>query len=237
MKETIVFVHGMAHGAWCWEENFIPYFEKLGYNCVAFDLPGHEVQGSTRRISYPLGEYVEALHRVVANLAAPPIIIGHSMGGMILQKFLQKGSCKKAILLASVPPSGVLMASLRVLTKVPGAIPYLFQLNLLGVFKKYPQLMFNDPDLCVRYAPLMCAESFVAYFGLIFPLKHRTSVPLLVVGGSADGLITVQEFADTAKHYRAQLEIIEGGSHDLMLDKDFEKTAEVIKRWILNSDH
>jgi pimeloyl-ACP methyl ester carboxylesterase len=232
MKETIVFVHGMAHGAWCWEEHFIPFFEKLGYNCVAFDLPGHEVQGSTRRISYSLSDYVEALHRVVAKLETPPIIIGHSMGGMILQKFLQKGSCKKAILLASVPPSGVLMASLRVLTKLPGAIPYLFQLNLLGVFKKYPQLMFNDPALSVRYSSKMCSESFLAYLGLLLPFHRRTSVPLLVVGGSADGLITVQEFANTAKHYKAQLEIIEGGSHDLMLDKDFEKTAKVIKSWL-----
>jgi alpha-beta hydrolase superfamily lysophospholipase len=53
-----------------------------------------------------------------------------------------------------------------------------------------------------------------------------------VVGGSEDGLITVNEFADTAKRYGAELEIIEGGSHDLMLDEDFEKTAEVIKRWL-----
>jgi pimeloyl-ACP methyl ester carboxylesterase len=230
MKETIVFVHGMSHGAWCWEEHFIPYFEKLGYTCVAFDLPGHEVPGSTRRISYSLGDYVEALHRVVANLKAPPIIIGHSMGGMILQKFLQTGSCKKAILLASVPPSGVLMASIRALFRYPGLIPYLLQLNLLGGFRKYPQLMFNNTS---RFASFMCAESFIAYLELMLPVNHRTSVPILVVGGSEDGLITVNEFADTAKRYGAELEIIEGGSHDLMLDKDFEKTAEVIKRWLL----
>jgi alpha-beta hydrolase superfamily lysophospholipase len=43
----------------------------------------------------------------------------------------------------------------------------------------------------------------------------------------------VNEFANTAKHYKAKLEIIKGGSHDLMLDNDFEKTAEVIKRWLL----
>ena len=232
MKETIVFVHGMAHGAWCWEENFIPFFEKLGYSCVAFDLPGHEVQGSTRRISYSLGDYVEALDRVVANLETPPIIIGHSMGGMILQHFLKKGICKKAILLASVPPSGVLFASLRALFRYPGLISYLLQFNLMGGFKKYPQLMFNDPDLCVRYAPLMCAESFVAYLGLMRPVFHQSTAPILVVGGSEDGLITVQEFADTANHYNAQLEIIEGGSHDLMLDKDFKKTEEVIKSWL-----
>jgi pimeloyl-ACP methyl ester carboxylesterase len=229
MKETIVFVHGMAHGAWCWEEHFIPYFEKLGYTCIAFDLPGHEMQGSTRRISYSLGDYVAALHRVVANLEAPPIIIGHSMGGMILQKFLKTGSCKKAILLASVPPSGVLMASIRALFRYPGLIPYLLQLNLLGGFRKYPQLMFNKTS---RFASFMCAESFIAYLGLFIPVFHRTEVPMLVVGGSADGLITVNEFADTAKYYKAKLEIIEGGSHDLMLDENFELTASAIDHWI-----
>ena len=232
MKETILFVHGMCHGAWCWEEYFIPYFEKLGYNCVAIDLPGHETQGSTRRISYSLGDYVEALHRVVANLEAPPIIIGHSMGGMILQHFLKKGTCKKAILMSSVPSSGVLKASLRVLTKYPGVIPYLLRRNLNGAFTNYPQLILNDPILSKRYAPRMCAESFVAYLGLMLPVYHRASVPILVVGGSKDGLITVSEFASTAKHFGAELAIIDGGSHDLMVDNDFEKSAKVIQEWI-----
>jgi alpha-beta hydrolase superfamily lysophospholipase len=40
------------------------------------------------------------------------------------------------------------------------------------------------------------------------------------------------QIADKIKSMKAQLEIIEGGSHDLMLDKDFEKTAEVIKSWL-----
>jgi pimeloyl-ACP methyl ester carboxylesterase len=230
MKETIVFVHGMAHGAWCWEEHFISYFEKLGYHCIAIDLPGHEKPGSTRRISYTLGDYVQALQRTVENLATPPIIIGHSMGGMILQRFLQNGSCKKAILMSSVPPSGVMRASLRALFRYPGLIPYLLQLNLLGGFKKYPQLMFNQSS---RYAPKMCSESFIAYLTLLFPIFHPISTPLLVVGGSDDGLISVQEFQQTAKHYEAELEIIEGGSHDLMLDADFMKTADVIHEWII----
>jgi pimeloyl-ACP methyl ester carboxylesterase len=54
----------------------------------------------------------------------------------------------------------------------------------------------------------------------------------LVVGGSKDGLITVREFESTAKHYNAKLTIIEGGSHDLMLDEDYEKSALAIEKWI-----
>jgi alpha-beta hydrolase superfamily lysophospholipase len=72
----------------------------------------------------------------------------------------------------------------------------------------------------------------MAYLGLMLPVSHKTSVPILVVGGSEDRLISVQEFSQTAKHYGAKLAIIQGGSHDLMLDADAEKTAKVIQEWI-----
>jgi pimeloyl-ACP methyl ester carboxylesterase len=232
MKETIVFVHGMCHGSWCWKEKFVPYFEQLGYNCISFNLPGHETEGSVRRISYSLSDYVQALHNQVEKLDKPPIIIGHSMGGMILQLYLKTKTCKKAVFMSSVPPSGVLIASLRVILRYPGVIPYLLLRNLLGAFKKYPHLMFNNAILTSRYAHRMCAESFRAYIGLFIPISHRSSIPILVVGGSKDGLITVREFESTAKHYNAKLTIIEGGSHDLMLDEDYEKSALAIEKWI-----
>jgi pimeloyl-ACP methyl ester carboxylesterase len=234
MKETIVFVHGMSHGAWCWEAYFIPYFEKLGYHCLAMNLPGHEEKGSTKSISYSLQDYVRALSKFVANLPEPPIIIGHSMGGMILQRFLKTGSCKKAILMSSVPPSGVLMASLRVIFNHLGSIPFLFQRNLLGVFHKYPELMFNDLSVAQKFKSNMCAESFIAYLGLLIPISNQTTTPMLVIGGSEDALITQEEFRQTAKYYQAKLERIEGGSHDLMLDPDFTKTADSIHQWLTN---
>ena len=55
---------------------------------------------------------------------------------------------------------------------------------------------------------------------------------MLVMGGSRDGLISVKEFKQTAKHYKAELEIIEGGSHDLMLDDEYLKSSELIHQWI-----
>jgi alpha-beta hydrolase superfamily lysophospholipase len=117
--------------------------------------------------------------------------------------------------------------------RYPGVIPYLFRRNLLGAFKKHPYLMFNKAKLTARYAHRMCAESFSAYLGLLIPISHSTATPILVVGGSKDGLITVREFAGTASYYKAKLAIIQGGSHDLMLDEDFEQSAQAIQEWIL----
>jgi pimeloyl-ACP methyl ester carboxylesterase len=232
MKETLVFVHGMSHGAWCWKERFIPYFEAKGYTCLAINLPGHEEMGSSKVISYSINDYVQALGSFVDKLDTPPILIGHSMGGMIVQRYLKTGKAKKAILLASVPPSGVLRPSLRTLFRYPGAIPYLLQGNLFKAFQQYSQLFFNDNPLSEVYKPKLCAESFLAYLGLFIPVTHRIDCPVLVIGGSADGLISVDEFQQTAKHYQAPIEIIDGGSHDLMLDEGCEKTAEVMKGWM-----
>ena len=92
--------------------------------------------------------------------------------------------------------------------------------------------MFNEAKIAEKYAFKMCAESFLAFVTLVLPIFHKISTPLLVVGGSKDQLITVNEFAQTAKRYGAKLEIIEGGSHDLMLDDDYLQTTEAIKNWL-----
>ena len=92
--------------------------------------------------------------------------------------------------------------------------------------------MLNKAILTARYAHRMCAESFSAYLGLLIPISHNTSIPILVIGGSKDGLISFREFESTAKHYNAKLAIIEGGSHNLMLDEDYEKSTLEIVKWI-----
>lgn len=92
--------------------------------------------------------------------------------------------------------------------------------------------MFADKSVAQKFKSNLCAESFIAYLGLLIPISNQTSTPMLVIGGSADALITQDEFRQTAKYYQAKLELIEGGSHDLMLDPDFTKTADTIQQWL-----
>jgi len=235
MNETIVFVHGVSHGAWCWEEKFIPFFEQLGYRCIAFDLPGHAEAGSTKAIHFSMDDYVDALALVVDSLDQDPILVGHSMGGMIVQRYLRRGRCKKAILLASVPPSGVLLPSLRVLLSYPASLKYLFQADLLGVFKKYPSLMLGVHAASSHYLNQMCAESFWAYCQMLIPLgRIKQGVPMLVLGGTEDALISVDECKQTANRYGADLILLEGGSHDLMLDPKAQNYLDIMRQWLFD---
>ena len=102
-KETILFVHGAWHGKWCWDKYFRKTFTDKGYQIITFDLPGHDKSGKIKGINkYSIRDYVDSLKAEVQKLQELPIIIGHSMGGLVLQKYLEKQTCKKAIFLSLI---------------------------------------------------------------------------------------------------------------------------------------
>ena len=105
----ILFVHGMFHGAWCWEEHFLPFFAQRGYAAHALSLRGHAGSEGCERLRWTsLADYVSDLGQVVNQLPRPPVLVGHSMGGMITQKYLQSHQSPAAVLLASISPIGLL---------------------------------------------------------------------------------------------------------------------------------
>jgi alpha-beta hydrolase superfamily lysophospholipase len=93
--------------------------------------------------------------------------------------------------------------------------------------------MFGSNIRTVEYADKMCAESFWAYLQLMIPLlRIKKGIPMLVMGGTEDLLISVNEFKQTAKVYGAELMLMDGGSHDLMLDPDCARYADKIYAWM-----
>ena len=137
-----------------------------------------------------ISDYVKALEREVEKLDSPPIIIGHSMGGLVVQKFLEKNTCKKAVLVASVPPYGVIKTSLRFLKK-PYAYPALLGLNLYGLVNtldKSRDAFFSESlsqEKLKEYTDQLCSESYLAFLNMLLPrikVNHHIKIPLLVVG-------------------------------------------------------
>ncbi|PJF20634.1 MAG: alpha/beta hydrolase, partial [Phototrophicales bacterium] len=120
-KIPLLFVHGAWHGAWCWEEYFLPYFAKHGYDSYALSLRGHAgSEGKWRWAS--VHDYVADVAQVAAQFDIPPIVIGHSMGGYIVQKYLEKHPASGAVLVASVPTIGTLPFFIRFGLKRPVAM-------------------------------------------------------------------------------------------------------------------
>jgi pimeloyl-ACP methyl ester carboxylesterase len=88
-KASILFVHGAGHAAWCWRDHFTGWFEALGYTVAAPDLPHHGDLNRDGLKFTPLSAYVDAVAQEAVRLEPPLILIGHSMGGFIIQKYLE----------------------------------------------------------------------------------------------------------------------------------------------------
>ena len=86
-KKTMVFIHGAYHGAWCWEENFVPYFLERGINVVSIDF--HKKSKKTK-----VEEYIQYLNEVIEKLEGELYIVSHSLGAAILERYIVKYSPK-----------------------------------------------------------------------------------------------------------------------------------------------
>ena len=109
----LLFVHGAFIGAWCWAEHFLPYFAKHGFRACAVSLSGHGRSPGRERLDWlSIADYVNDLEQAVSRVGGDPILIGHSMGGFVVQKYLERASAPGVVLMASVPPQGLLPASI-----------------------------------------------------------------------------------------------------------------------------
>ena len=116
----ILFIHGMWHAAWCWAEYFLPYFSQHGYAAYAISIRGHGSSEGKKKLRWSsLDDYISDVSHVINQMEEPPIPVGHSMGGMIIQKYLEKNKTPAAVLLASTPPKGVLATTARTFIRHP----------------------------------------------------------------------------------------------------------------------
>ena len=111
MPETIVMLHGMWGGAWCWE-NYKGFFEKKGYNCITPILRFHDVEPNEtpppQLGTTSLLDYAEDLEKEIRKLDEVPILMGHSMGGLLAQILGSRGLAKALVLLSPAPPRGII---------------------------------------------------------------------------------------------------------------------------------
>lgn len=243
-KETpILLVHGAWHGAWCWEEYFMPYFAEHGYHVHALSLRGHagSTGGDVRWVS--LSDYVDDVRGVATSFEQFPILIGHSMGGMVLQKYLQSASVyvPAAVMLAPAPFNGVLPMTARLLMRMPGAmletVPSVSVDPLVSTPERVRQMFFSKAlpdDELTRYTDQLQSESLRAILDMSFfdlPTPYHPDCPLLVLGAVYDALFPTREIQQTARVYGTEAEFF-NVAHDMMLDVGWEAVAARIVTWL-----
>jgi pimeloyl-ACP methyl ester carboxylesterase len=240
----LLFVHGSGHAAWSWDEHFLSWFAAQGFNTWAVSLRGHGKSEGAERLRWTsIAAYVDDVRRVAVTLPSEPVLIGHSLGGLIVQKYLERYDVRGAVLLAPSPARGMFLQGIRLFLGNPLLFARVYATLEPGLVfstrERARRFLFSreasDADID-RYVARLGRESFRAMLGMAFNLPRvrkirQRACPMLVLGGGADTLVPPSEVEGTARAYGAPCTIFPGMGHDLMLEPHWQRVAERMREW------
>jgi len=240
----LVFVHGAFVGAWCWEKNFLDWFAERGYEVHALSLRGHNGSPATSHVhGHTISDYLADVEAVTACLDQEPVIVGHSMGGFLAQKYMEKHNGAGMVLMASMPPTGGVGPTWTMALTRPWLMARIAMVEIFGNREASAELLreavFSETlplSETEKYLPLTQQESMMATFemhGLRLPnLALIGKIPVKVMGAEEDKLIAPMHVYATAAIYGVEAEIFPGMSHGMMLEFEWEKVANSILTWL-----
>jgi pimeloyl-ACP methyl ester carboxylesterase len=229
----LLLIHGALHGPWCWD-GFARRLTAEGHEIRAVDLRPRK--GMWRRVR----GYVDEAERAAAAFAAPPILVGHSLGGLVVQKLLERNAAPGGVLMASPLPGGAVRAVARQWLRHPGPMlragltrrfrPLVATPALVRAHFFTPDTPQDIVDAC--HAQLEDDSSFALFATqAAWPRPNRVTAPMLVLGAARDAMVSAVSIGRIARAYRTEAEIFPGMGHDMMLDQGWEAVADRVAAW------
>jgi pimeloyl-ACP methyl ester carboxylesterase len=241
----LVFVHGAFVGAWCWEKYFLDWFAERGFEVHAMSLRGHNGSPATSHVhGHTITDYLADVEAVTACLDQEPVLIGHSMGGFIVQKYMEKNDGVGMVLMASMPPTGGIGPTWTMALTRPWLLARIAMVEAFGTREASAELLreavFSETlplSETEKYLPLTQQESMMATLEMHGPrlpnLGLIGDIPVKVMGAEEDKLIAPIHVYATAAIFGVQAEVFSGMSHGMMLEHDWELVAESIRGWLI----
>ena len=241
-RAPLLFVHGAYVGAWCWAEHWLPWFAAQGHAAHAVSLRGHgKSAGRDALDRFGLADYAEDLAEAVAACGAPPVLIGHSMGALVVQKYLEDATCPAAVFLCPVPPTGVLMASMTLAFLRPSLFAEIQSMTSGRRVspRALHEALFSGPveagflaRVCARLQP-ESQRALLDMSGWGLPQRWRMNLPdTLVIGAQRDVLIPAAQVASAARLLGAEYHEMAGLGHALMMETAWREPAQVVLDWL-----
>jgi pimeloyl-ACP methyl ester carboxylesterase len=246
-RRPLLFVHGVYHGGWCFQEHFVPYFTALGHPCHSLTMRGHG-RDDVAPCRLTRADYADDVRGALAELPRDTLAIGHSLGGMVLQTLLAQGAIRDAVLLATPTPAALLRQAFAMTLRAPARmLPAWLRFDVQRVYhqREIVATSFFSPDLpeawLERYLAELRSVSYGtwAFLKTVFAPVPRPPFDLdarvLVVGGCNDPTCTPAVQRGIAELYRTSPVIVPGVSHDLMLETRWRDAADVVNAWLLTT--
>jgi len=244
-NKHILFVHGICVGGWVWQKNFMPYFADAGYDTWAVSLRGHGNSEGREDLNYAsLLDYVDDLHEAIQQIGSDDlIVVGHSMGGAVVQRWMREGGEAKGVcLMASVPPWGLSVAAFHMLFNSPQLYREIFTMSWVGIDRVKGSVLrnalFSDDISDADFAQFMSKASDESVRvgcqlqGFVPIAPMMTDIPVFVMGGEKDKFIPKYDVRNTAIYYGTRALIVPTLSHAMMLETSWKDAADPLLDWV-----
>ena len=241
----LLFVHGSSCGSWLWE-NFLQFFSSCGWPCYALNLRGHHLSNPVADWGeVGVASYLEDVDKVVKWIGSDLILIGHSMGGMLGQKYAETKNPLKLILLHTSPPLSVIKQidfnAFMKRGREQGRVMKGKVVESDSDPQKLIGYMFDpdnvEPEVLEKCHKAMGKESARALQEMqqVEVDAQKISCPVYVLGFNLKKIgldYPVDLSRELARYYSARdFQIIEPGGHLFMLEKNWEEFARLIEKW------
>ncbi len=251
MSKTIMLIHGAWLNARSWE-GFKARYEATGHMVIAPDWPlDDRTPAELRQRPDPalarIGqrEIVNHYARIIRDLPEQPILIGHSLGGVIVQHLLDRGLGVAGVAIDPAPTPGVPLGPHAIVSALPVfGDPFSWR-KLKTMSRRFFRTRFaqtapagESDALYDRY--IVPTAGRVYWNGVVRPMKIRWDnpdrAPLLLIGGGKD---LIADASMTRAIYRKQrrapsateLKVYEERSHWTCLDAGWEEVADHALDW------
>lgn len=249
--KTIVFIHGLFVNNTSWE-NWKAYFEAQGYAVHTPANPGHEgIPSKLREKIHPdltatgFEDVVKNAVKLIDSLPEKPIVVGHSLAGLVVQKLIELDKVVAGVSIDGAPPKNV-MAPLSTLKIVFPVVNFFKGSSAYTGSKEwYHKAFFNNytkEESDKLYETIAVPESrkiardtvLKSYAKIDFTKPHK---PLLFIGGTNDAIFPAQFTARIAGKYKdknskVDVKLFEGRSHFICGEHGWEEVAKYVQNWI-----
>lgn len=257
-KGTIVLIHGFWVTPRSWE-HWVTHYEQRGYRVIAPAYPGFDVEVEALNAdpspieALKVPEVIARLSGIIRGLDEPPILIGHSAGGVMVQLLLDKGLGAAGVAINSAPTEGVVVVPL---TQLKSTFPVLKNpANIhraVGFTHEQWHYAFTNTfteDESRRtyeryHVPASGNVLWGSILANVIPGRQDTYVnyhnedraPLLFIAGEKDHLMPPAVQRSNASHYKAKNTLTEvkefaGRAHLLPAQQGWEEVADYALEW------
>jgi len=249
MAKTIFMIHGMWGTGEVWS-NFKPFFEAQGYKVITPTLRYHEEKyhavAPAELGTVSLLDYAADLEAQIRALDEKPIIMGHSMGGLLAQILASRGLAEKLVLLTPAPPAGILAL------QPSSTRTFLSVLTKWQFWRKPMRITFNEAKYGIL-ALIPQAQQHTTYAGYSFEsgraaweiafwiadMKKASSVderkvtcPILAIAGGQDRIVPEAVVRQVAAKYHATYKVYPDHAHSVLHENGWQEIAGYVNDWL-----